>query len=444
VAGTGVNQRSEVAPAGMRSLRSGRPIVAALVAVTLLMAACATTPGHSTATPAAPTPGSCAASDVRDASRLGSVAYVSSGALHVVDVATCRDRVLVSAGVHPPVRFSPSGAWIAFGQASVVSTAGGAVTTPLGGPAASWEWSPTEDLLAGTANGSLVLGAPDGAARRLPPDSSRAWGISFSPDGQTIATAEGDRMIAVVSVALAARHTAYRIPEGSVAGVAVAGWSSDGTWVLFWRDAVRSASFAADGLPLEAVPAAGGQPVSVTGSMLLYSDFLTQCGGTLIAAEGRDRYVTANKRLVALEPPGWRPLDFSADPSRSWFWPACSPDGRWVASTATRNAEEGRFGTADRTIWLLAADGSSRHILVGKEGDGVADEAPRWSMDGQWLLFVERDRGSDAPGTLMLARLSGTGATVVGPVATLPGEVGYYGHYDWNSVSDWYQPAPAG
>ena len=56
------------------------------------------------------------------------------------------------------------------------------------------------------------------------------------------------------------------------------------------------------------------------------------------------------------------------------------------------------------------------------------------------------DSNTPKPGGLqaMLARLRGTRATVVGLVATLRGEVGYSGHYDWNSVSDWYRPAAAG
>jgi dipeptidyl aminopeptidase/acylaminoacyl peptidase len=371
------------------------------------------------------------------------VAYVSSGALHVVDVATCRDRVLVGSGASPPVAFSPSGDWIAFGGASVVSVAGGPVVRPLGGPASAWEWSPTADALAGvTALGGLGLGGPLGAPTRLYPDGSGVREARFSPDGSQLAVDVDLRRITVFSAPSVARHTAYRIPTGSVAGLQVAGWSPDGRWILHWLNAEHSSSIAADGLPLEAVLAAGGSPVQVTDRMLLYPDFLTPCGRTMVASVGGDRFVTAGKRLVAVGPPTWEPVDVSADPNRSWFWPSCSPDGRWVAATATPNADERRFGTADRTIWLLATDGSSRRLLIGAEGDAVADEAPRWSGDGDWLLFVERDRRSAAPGTLMLARLSGTGATVVGPVATLPGEVGYYGHYDWNSVSDWYQPAP--
>jgi len=362
--------------------------------------------------------------------------------LHVLDLATCRDRVLVREGARPPVAVSPSGEWIAFGRASVVSVGGGPVVRSLGGPASRWEWSPTDDVLAGvTPEGGLAVGGPQGPPRRLYPDGSGVREARFSPDGRHLAVSVKGRTVGVVSVATAMAHAAYRIPFQQFAELDVAGWSPDGRWVLFWMSPERSASLAADGLPLEAVPSEGGRAIQVTEAMLLYPDFLTRCGDTLVAAVGGGRYVTTDKRLVALRPPTWKQVDVSADSTQSWFWPACSPDGRWLAATATRNAEERRFGTADRTIWLLAADGSSRQLFVGREGDGVADEAPRWARDGRWLLFVERERRPEAPGTLVLARVRGSSATEIGPVATLPGAVGYYGHYGWLAASDWYQPA---
>jgi len=370
------------------------------------------------------------------------VAYVRSGELHVVDLAMCADRVVVASGARPPVAFSPSGAWIAFGSGDVVSVGGGSVVPSLGGPVARWEWSPTADLLAGvTAKGGLIVGGPDRSPQRLYPDGSNIWEARFSPNGGQLAVNIDLRRIALLSIPSATRRIAYRIPSGSVAGLQVAGWSRDGRWILFWFNQEHSSSLAADGLPLEAVPASGGTPVPVADAMLLYRDFMSQCGSSLVLAVGSDRYVTAGKRLVSVRPPDRKPVDLSNDPSRSWFWPACSPDGRWVAATATRNAEERRFSVADRTIWLLAADGSSRHLLVGTEGDGVADEAPRWSADGRWLLFVQRERRPGAEGTLELARVEGTHASPVGAVATLPGEVGYYGHYGWLSASDWFQPS---
>jgi hypothetical protein len=429
--------------AGARPRRTGRLRLAVPIAVALLLAACGTSPVLERTSP--PAPRLCPTASARDGAGLGSVAYVRSGALHVVDLATCMDRVLVASGARPPVTFSTSGGWIAFGRGSVVSVDGGPVVRSLGVPAISWEWSPTTDVLAGvTPKGGVVIGGPHRPPRGLYPNGSGIVAVRFSPRGHRLAVDVEGRSIAVASVSGAAGHTAYRIPPDQLAEVEMAGWSPDGRWVLYWRNAERSASLAADGLPLEAVPAAGGDPgdpVPVVDSMLVYSDFLTSCGDTVVAAAGADRYVTAGKRLVRLGPPRWKPVDLSNDPSRSWFWPACSPDGRWVAATATPNGEERRFGLADRTIWLVAADGSSRRLLVGTEGDRVADEAPRWSRDGRWLLFVRRERRSHAEGTLELARVEGEHASVVGGVATLPAGVGYYGHYGWLAASDWFQPS---
>ncbi len=79
--------------------------------------------------------------------RLGSVAFVRGGALHAVDLDTCRDRVLVRRGVSSP-RWSAGGRWIAFGAGKFVARAGGPVLTPLS-DVQSYTWAPAGDRLAG-------------------------------------------------------------------------------------------------------------------------------------------------------------------------------------------------------------------------------------------------------------------------------------------------------
>src|SRR5205807_9082293 len=122
--------------------------------------------------------------------------------------------------------------------------------------------------------------------------------------------------------------------------------------------------------------------------------------------------------------------------SRSWFWPACSTDGSRVAVTSTKNTHEPRFDSADRSIWLLAGGTASR--LVGRAGDRVSDEYPRWSSDGRFLLFVRHATRAGAPARLVLPRVRGLTAHVVGTVARLSPQLGYYGHDDWAAVSDWH------
>jgi Tol biopolymer transport system component len=50
----------------------------------------------------------------------------------------------------------------------------------------------------------------------------------------------------------------------------------------------------------------------------------------------------------------------------------------------------GDFETADAAIWSVAADGSTRTELLS--GDGLF-WLPRWSPDGQWLVFTREARG---------------------------------------------------
>jgi hypothetical protein len=56
------------------------------------------------------------------------------------------------------------------------------------------------------------------------------------------------------------------------------------------------------------------------------------------------------------------------------------------------------------TLWLLAADGSSRRLLV--PGTNGALEFPQWSSDGSVILVVLRSGSQwSSPGSLLLALL---------------------------------------
>ena len=105
--------------------------------------------------------------------------------------------------------------------------------------------------------------------------------------------------------------------------------------------------------------------------------------------------------------------------------------------TSTKSTHESRFDSADRSIWLLAGGTASR--LVGRAGDGVSDEYPRWSSDGRFLLFVRHATRAGSPAALVLARVRGRTAHVLGTVARLSPQLGYYGHDDWAAVSDWHR-----
>jgi len=70
--------------------------------------------------------------------------------------------------------------------------------------------------------------------------------------------------------------------------------------------------------------------------------------------------------------------------------PQYSPDGKLVAFSATEYfLEEGK---SNSDIYLMKADGTDLRQLTNNE---AADYHPRWSPDGEWLMFVStRENGS--------------------------------------------------
>jgi hypothetical protein len=395
---------------------------------------------HTPSTPrASPTPGkpACPTARLPDAAQLGDVAWISAGSLMVIDLENCRQTVVVAKGAAPPVRFSPDGRWLAFGDGRVVASTGGSVLQPFGSAVKSWAWSPTADDLAGVTDaGGVLIAGLQGAQNPLLPDGSGVGHLAFSPDGRSLAVDRAKRGIQVLEVATGKARTVF--PQPDPASVPeVAGWSPDGHWVLYWRGPVSK-----DGGPLDAVPSTGGPWVNVFEPVLPYRDFVSPCGSEIALSAGPGVDVTLGKQIVFNGPPNWAFRGLTDDFSRSWFWPSCSPDGRWVAATDSFNQPEPPNHTIPRALWLLASDGSSRRILV--PGFHGAPEYPRWSSDGTVILVVRRMGNKwSSPGNLLLVQVnpaSGRLVKVVGPLADVGAAPGPGGHQQWSAISDWYRP----
>jgi Tol biopolymer transport system component len=132
----------------------------------------------------------------------GQLAFVSRGALWVLDGATMTLRLVAAPEMRPanPV-FSSDGRWLAFAAirrppvpAALASTVwlahgDGSGVHPIGpGLGLSGGWSPAADVLAVTAGNTIRLISPSGQARtlaRAPGLDSAAW----SPDGSALAVA---------------------------------------------------------------------------------------------------------------------------------------------------------------------------------------------------------------------------------------------------------------
>jgi dipeptidyl aminopeptidase/acylaminoacyl peptidase len=364
------------------------------------------------------------------------MAWVRDGVLSVLELDSCKERTLVQTGAAPPVRFSHDGRWIAFGGGTIVRAAGGAVQSPLG-RLRTWQWSPTTNLLAGvTSGGGVAVGGPAEAPRMLLPDGTQAGRVAFSPNGRSLAIDVGGDRVEVLDVTDGRTATIYRVTPGTKASPEVAAWSPDGRWVLFFSRFPGKA-----GVPLNAAPAKGGAWANVFDPVLPYGDFLSWCGDQLVLSGGAERVPSEGNQILLSGPPRWRFHNLSTDFSRSWIWPSCSPNGRWVVATATPNRPETPPGHGPRSMWLLSTDGTRRARLT--EAARTAYELPRWSEDGRFLLVVRRDTQPESPGVLLLVPIdpsSGKTGKAVGPVARLGPAPGEEGHGDWSLISDWYQP----
>jgi hypothetical protein len=198
----------------------------------------------------------------------------------------------------------------------------------------------------------------------------------------------------------------YRtIGPGETPGpIVLRGWSGDGRWIFFFVDPGGSGSIAADGLTLRVVSANGGRATKIA-RMLLYRDYLTWCGGRLVFTAGMDRVATNRKRLLVAKPPLWRPRLLLRAPTRAWGSSACAPNGRWVVAQSQRQSSNPSFFATHWALWRVGLDGSMRRLTSPPPGS--ADESPRFSRTGDALLFVRMRRGNGMLYALRGARAVG-------------------------------------
>jgi Tol biopolymer transport system component len=334
------------------------------------------------------------------------------------------------------LRFSHDGTWVAFGDGAIVPAGGGEIQHPVG-QLDTWQWSPTDDALAGvTPGGGVVIGGLEETRRVLLKDGSDAGHVMFSPDGRSLVVDLHRDRVVVLDVIDGVSTTVYRVSSGTKAPPQVAGWSPDGRWVLFF-----SRFPGQPGVPLNTAPADGGDWVNVFDPVLPYDDFISWCGRRLALAGGGEQAPSEGNQILVSGPPDWRYENLSADFTRSWIWPACSPNGKWVVATATANRPESPPGRGIRALWLLSTDGADRSRISGP--GNAAYEAARWSGDGKFVLVIRRGLDPDSPGALLLFQVdpaTGKAKRAAGPVARLGAAPGEHGHTDWSNTSDWYRP----
>lgn len=228
-----------------------------------------------------------------------------------------------------------------------------------------------------------------------------------------------------------------------------------GSWLTFFAYP-NSASIAADGVDLQAIPAAGGGPVTLV-TMLAYDDFVAWSpdGRRLAAVQGVGRDVRSGKELVVLNADGFRTDAVLTPAGYIDLTPAWSPDGRLLASSRGQAAaDDGLSGAGEhpRYIWVTDVMTGEGHALLpgiagaarpdGAAGRGgapaagapVVQENPVWGSRGAGLLFVQRPAGPDGEAQLWWTMPDGRDAQ---PVAAIGPSEGYYGHMRWPDLFDW-------
>lgn len=248
-----------------------------------------------------------------------------------------------------------------------------------------------------------MLGGPGVAPRRLLPNGWGATSVLWAPGGRALAVSRsrygfkrpGPRSEAVwlLDPAAGTRRLLYAVPYGAVEPPLLATFSPNGQSVIAWEDPQNSASLAADGLPLIAIPLqrrAGADPqrsLRPFANTLGYSDFLSWCPHDRLAyvINHGGRQVTLDDRIGLAKPPRWRTIA-PASPARSahlsFNSPTCAPRHRPLIAAAVGPASQDLpFGHEHRSIWLLRA-GRWRALEPTPPGK-ASDELPMWSTDGQ-------------------------------------------------------------
>jgi serine/threonine protein kinase len=257
-------------------------------------------------------------------------------------------------------------------------------------------WSPDGNSLAyaDPATRTIWIGdANGGNARALTRTESEAahQQPSFSRDGQKIVfVRRGSGPYGELAWVDVSSGKVKNITDDK-ASVNSPVWSADNQFVYF--SSTRGGT-----MNLWKVSAQGGSPLQITAGRGDDSELdISADGQKIVFASQRSITNLLEVAIDSTTEEGRRWL--TNDSSRNTFAPAYSHDGRHIAYfTSKRGAEI-------EPIWVMDADGSNPVKLVE---DSILNIFPRWTNDGQALIFVARPRGVTWARNLRRLSLSGT------------------------------------
>ena len=317
----------------------------------------ATSPTPATSGPATPAPRAAVAE----------VAVVHAGVLSVVDEATGSAVVLargpyygeLGSAINTP-GFSHDGAWVAYletigGSSSlhVVSRSGGTAITVRG--VQGYAWSPARDELAVSLPRSVELLSPPGTVLEswAVPDAGSEF---FSPSGGQIEVSSSPLLqTGSLLVLPASGGTPRTIISRTGYCQDPAGWTADGSRVLSWQDLDCSASLAADGLTLFAIPAVAGRPVSLGTTLrttLAYPSWVLPVSGVRVLVNtGGDRVAADHKVLQSCDAATGVCTALPLPASTSSLDPAMAAAARELLEVRVRQSQQANDFFPGGTLW---------------------------------------------------------------------------------------------
>jgi Tol biopolymer transport system component len=212
------------------------------------------------------------------------------------------------------------------------------------------------------------------------------------------------------------------------------------------------ASCRADGLLFFAVPTDGAAPIelgSAVGATGAPEWAPASAFAVLSVPSGRETY--RDKHLLLVDPASGVRRSLGQDPHYADVEPAVSPDGQLIAFARgwaqVNGVPQGPIAPdlhpnvatiASRQLWLIRSDGNGAHRVLDEST--WTEEAPAWSADGSWLLFVRwRPPTASQPAAAELWAVRPDGLSARQLIDNLGnGNVGegfgYYGAFGWRSL----------
>jgi hypothetical protein len=380
----------------------------------------------------------------------GDLAFVSLGALYVLDGTTGKLALVAGEGAAPSApQFSPDGKWLSYSLSSRggvgLARADGSAPRTVVASGEGGGWLPDGQLVAAGRIYSVSAYGKLTVSGRVPADLA-AW----APDGSLFAfvtsrvtrvakgTTYGVNQIWAAPSLSGKRSLWY---EDSYSFTEASGYNGNaigqvavlpsGHGLIFWLDPYHSASIAADGLPLywERSPLARPELLGVT----VGPNVSIAPDGALAVGAGPNRYAWVSKWVEVCPLRPERCARVETRPGELSLDPAWSPAGTLAFVEAKAETAADFFPStvkhwySTRHLFVLGP-GSARPVEVaGTQGAA----APTWSCDGKSLLFVSGDA------LWLLPRLGQAPVRVAWPLRPPSDWGSYYGEVDWASGFAW-------